>query len=141
MREETFGPTLPVMKVRDAAEAIEKANDSPLGLSGSVWTRDKDKANALARQLNTGTVNINNVITGLLQFGVPMPTWNESGLGSRSGGAEGVRKYCRQKSIVADRVAMKKELLWYPYGRQKGAFVETVVRLLSAKDWRRKFGR
>jgi acyl-CoA reductase-like NAD-dependent aldehyde dehydrogenase len=141
MREETFGPTLPVMKVRDAAEAIEKANDSPLGLSGSVWTRDKDKANALARQLNTGTVNINNVITGLLQFGVPMPGWKESGLGSRSGGADGIRKYCRQKSIVAERVAMKKELLWYPYGRKKGAFVETVVRLLSAKDWRRKFGR
>jgi acyl-CoA reductase-like NAD-dependent aldehyde dehydrogenase len=141
MREETFGPTLPVMKVRDAAEAIEKANDSPLGLSGSVWTRDKDKANALARQLNTGTVNINNVITGLLQFGVPMPAWNESGLGSRSGGAEGIRKYCRQKSIVAERVAMKKELLWYPYGRKKGVFVERVVRLLSAKDWRRKFGR
>ncbi|MGV7710980.1 aldehyde dehydrogenase family protein, partial [Mycobacterium kansasii] len=62
MREETFGPVLPVMKVRDAAEAIAKANDSKLGLSGSVWTRDKHKAAALARQLNTGTVNINNVI-------------------------------------------------------------------------------
>ena len=54
MREETFGPTLPVMKVRDVAEAIEKANDSRLGLSGSVWTRDKNKAMALARKMNTG---------------------------------------------------------------------------------------
>jgi acyl-CoA reductase-like NAD-dependent aldehyde dehydrogenase len=141
MREETFGPTLPVMKVRDLAEAIEKANDSRLGLSGSVWTRDKDKANAVARQMNTGTVNINNVITGLLQFGVPMPCWKESGLGTRSGGAEGIRKYCRQKSIVAERVAMKKELLWYPYGRKKGAIVESMLRLLSAKDWRRRLGR
>jgi acyl-CoA reductase-like NAD-dependent aldehyde dehydrogenase len=141
MREETFGPTLPVMKVRDVAEAIEKANDSNLGLAGSVWTRDKDKANALARQMNTGTVNINNVITGLLQFGVPMPGWKESGLGSRSGGADGIRKYCRQKSIVADRVAMKKELLWYPYSRKKGSFVEKMVRMMSAKDWRRRLGR
>ncbi|HEV7360271.1 MAG TPA: aldehyde dehydrogenase family protein [Mycobacterium sp.] len=41
MHEETFGPTLPAMKVRDAAEAIELANDSRLGLAGSVWTRDK----------------------------------------------------------------------------------------------------
>lgn len=141
MREETFGPTLPVMKVRDVAEAIEKANDSNLGLSGSVWTRDADKANIVARQMNTGTVNINNVITGLLQFGVPMLGWKESGLGSRSGGADGIRKYCRQKSIVAERVAMKKELLWYPYSRKKGTFVAAVVRLLSAKDWRRRLGR
>ncbi|WP_108921790.1 aldehyde dehydrogenase family protein [Mycobacterium montefiorense] len=141
MREETFGPTLPVMKVRDVAEAIEKANDSNLGLAGSVWPRDKDKANAVARQMNTGTVNINNVITGLLQFGVPMPGWKESGLGSRSGGADGIRKYCRQKSIVAERVAMKTELLWYPYSRKKGRFVENAVRLLSARDWRRRLGR
>ncbi|MCV7425420.1 aldehyde dehydrogenase family protein [Mycobacterium montefiorense] len=141
MREETFGPTLPVMKVRDVAEAIEKANDSNLGLAGSVWTRDKDKANAVARQMNTGTVNINNVITGLLQFGVPMPGWKESGLGSRSGGPDGIRKYCRQKSIVAERVAIKTELLWYPYSRKKGRFVENAVRLLSARDWRRRLGR
>jgi acyl-CoA reductase-like NAD-dependent aldehyde dehydrogenase len=141
MRQETFGPTLPVMKVRDVAEAIDKANDSNLGLSGSVWTKDKEKANTIARRMNTGTVNINNVVTGLLQFGVPMAGWKDSGPGSRSGGADGIRKYCRQKSIVADRVAMKKELLWYPYNRRKGAFVEGALRMLSARDWRRRMGR
>lgn len=140
MREETFGPILPVMKVRDAAEAMAKANDSKLGLSGSVWTRDRHKAKALTRQWNTGMVNINNVITGLLQFGVPMAGWNESGLGSRSGGADGIRKYCRTKSIVADRIVLKRELLWYPYSQRKGRLVETVVTALSAKDWRRRFG-
>ncbi len=141
MREETFGPTLPVMKVRDVTEAIERANDSNLGLSGSVWTRDKDKAMSVARQMNTGSVNVNNVITSLLQFGLPMVGWKESGIGSRSGGADGIRKYCRQKAIVADRVAMKKELLWYPYSRKKGSLVENMVRVLSAKDWRRRLGR
>lgn len=141
MREETFGPTLPVMKVRDVAEAIERANDSNLGLSGSVWTRDKDRAMSLARQMNTGSVNVNNVFASLLQFGLPMVGWKDSGIGSRSGGADGIRKYCRQKAIVADRVAMKKELLWYPYSRKKGSLVENVVRMLSAKDWRRRLGR
>ncbi len=141
MREETFGPTLPVMKVRDVAEAIERANDSRVGLSGSVWTRDKRKAMAVARQMNTGTVNINNVITGLLQFGLPMAGWKESGPGSRSGGADGIRKFCRTKSIVTDRVAMKKELLWYPYSPKKGNFVQKTLRFLSAKDWRRRLGR
>ena len=141
MREETFGPTLPIMKVRDVAEAIEKANDSELGLSGSVWTRDKNKAMALARKMNTGTVNINNVITNAFQFPVPMEGWNESGLGSRSGGAAGIRKYCRTKSIVAERVTMKKEPLWYPYSRKKGKLMGALVRMTSARDWRRRLGR
>ena len=92
MRDETFGPTLPVMAVRDAAEAIEKANDSRFGLSGSIWTRDNAKAMALAKQMNTGLVNINNVIMGCLQLALPMGGWNDSGLGLRSGGAIGIRK-------------------------------------------------
>lgn len=141
MREETFGPTLPVMKVRDAAEAIEKANDSPFGLSGSVWTRDKAKGMALARQMQTGTVNINNVITGIFQFPVPMAGWKESGIGSRSGGADGIRKYCRPKSIVAERVAIKKEPNWYPYGPRKGKLLSLMARLLAARDWRRRLAR
>ena len=139
MSEETFGPTLPVMKVRDAAEAIEKANDSQLGLSGSVWTRDKNKAMALARKMNTGTVDINNVMA--IPFPVPMEGWNESGLGSRSGGAAGIRKFCQTKSIVAERVAMKKELLWYPYSRKKGKTIAAMLRMTSARDWRRRLGR
>jgi acyl-CoA reductase-like NAD-dependent aldehyde dehydrogenase len=141
MREETFGPTLPVMKVRDAAEAIEKANDSRFGLSGSIWTRDKRKAMALARQMSTGTVNINNVLMGIFQFPVPMAGWKESGVGSRSGGAEGIRKYCRSKSIVAERIAMKKEPNWYPYSRRKGKMLSAVGRCLGARDWRRRLGR
>jgi acyl-CoA reductase-like NAD-dependent aldehyde dehydrogenase len=141
MRDETFGPTLPIMKVRDVTEAIEKANDSELGLSGSVWTRDKNKGMALARKMNTGTVNINNVIANAFQFPVPMEGWNESGLGSRSGGAAGIRKYCRTKSIVAERVAMKKEPLWYPYSRKKGKTIAALLRMTSARDWRRRLGR
>jgi acyl-CoA reductase-like NAD-dependent aldehyde dehydrogenase len=141
MREETFGPTLPVMKVHNVAEAIEKANDSGLGLSGSVWTRDKNKGMALARKMNTGTVNINNVITNVFQFPVPMEGWNDSGVGSRSGGAAGIRKFCRTKSIVGERVTMKKEPLWYPYGPKKGKIIAAMLRMTSAKDWRRRLGR
>jgi acyl-CoA reductase-like NAD-dependent aldehyde dehydrogenase len=141
MREETFGPTLPVMKVRDAAEAIEKANDSRFGLSGSIWTRDKAKAMALARQMNTGSVTINNVLTSVFQFGLPFGGWNDSGVGARSGGAAGIRKYCQAKSIVAERVTMKKEAMWYPYSRRKGKIVAAAGRFLSARDWRRRLGR
>jgi acyl-CoA reductase-like NAD-dependent aldehyde dehydrogenase len=141
MREETFGPTLPVMKVRDAAEAIEKANDSRLGLSGSIFTRDKAKAMALARQMSTGTVTLNNVITGIFQFPIPFGGWKESGVGSRSGGAEGIRKYCRAKSIVAERVTMKKEPMWYPYSPRKRKILVVAGKFLGARDWRRRLGR
>ncbi|HZA08836.1 aldehyde dehydrogenase family protein [Mycobacterium sp.] len=141
MRDETFGPTLPVMKVRDADEAIEKANDSRFGLSGSVWTRDRAKAMALAKRMDTGFVHINNVILGVIQLPLPFGGWHDSGLGERSGGAAGIRKYCRTKSIVADRVAMKKELNWYPYSRRKGRVMSTMIRLLAARDWHRRLGR
>ncbi|MGO9386045.1 MAG: aldehyde dehydrogenase family protein, partial [Mycobacterium sp.] len=141
MREETFGPTLPVMKVGDVDEAIQLANDSRFGLSGSVFTRDKDKAMAVAKRMNTGTVNINNVLMGVAQAPVPMAGWGESGLGSRQGGAAGIRKYCRTKSIVGDRVAMKKELNWYPYTRRKGRILMGMLRVLNARDWRRRLGR
>jgi acyl-CoA reductase-like NAD-dependent aldehyde dehydrogenase len=141
MREETFGPTLPVMKVRDAAEAIELANDSHLGLAGSVWTRDKVKAMNLARQLSTGAVSINNVLASVTQFPLPMAGWRESGIGSRSGGADGIRKYCRTKSIVAERIVVAKERNWYPYSRTKGKIVSAAGRFLGARDWRRRLGR
>jgi acyl-CoA reductase-like NAD-dependent aldehyde dehydrogenase len=131
---------LPVMKVRDAAEAIDKANDSELGLAGSVWTKDKNRAMALARKMKTGSVNINDVIANVLQFPVPMEGWGDSGVGSRSGGAAGIRKYCRTKSIVADRVTMRNPL-WYPYGPKKGKLLGAMIRMMSARDWARRIGR
>ena len=56
MTEETFGPTLPVMKVKDAEEAMRLANDSPYGLQASVWTDDTAKGERLARELEAGVV-------------------------------------------------------------------------------------
>jgi hypothetical protein len=70
-----------------------------------------------------------------------MEGWNESGVGSRSGGAAGIRKFCRTKSIVADRIAMKKEPNWYPYGRKKGKTIAALLRMTSARDWRRRLAR
>ena len=59
MTEESFGPVVGIMKVRDDAEAIQLMNDSPYGLTASVWTEDYDTAAALGQQIETGTVFMN----------------------------------------------------------------------------------
>ena len=106
MTEETFGPTLPIMKVATVAEAVRLANDSPYGLSASVFSRDVTRANDVALELDCGAVNINDVISNLMCTTAPMGGWKTSGIGARFGGADGLRKFCRQEAIVAPRTAV-----------------------------------
>src|SRR6201992_563057 len=103
MTEETFGPTLPIMKVASVAEAVRVANDSPYGLSAAVFSKDVERANDVALELDCGAVNINDVISNLMCTTAPMGGWKTSGMGARFGGAEGLRKYCRQEAVVAPR--------------------------------------
>ncbi|GFG52716.1 aldehyde dehydrogenase [Mycolicibacterium agri] len=103
MTEETFGPTLPIMKVSSVDEAIRLANDSPYGLSAAVFSKDVERAKKVAVQLECGAVNINDVISNLMCTTAPMGGWKTSGMGARFGGPEGLRKYCRQEAVVAPR--------------------------------------
>jgi acyl-CoA reductase-like NAD-dependent aldehyde dehydrogenase len=103
MTEETFGPTLPIMKVATVDEAIRLANDSEYGLSASVFSRDVDRAKDIALQLDCGAVNINDVIANLMCTTAPMGGWKASGIGARFGGADGLRKYCRVETVVGPR--------------------------------------
>jgi acyl-CoA reductase-like NAD-dependent aldehyde dehydrogenase len=91
------------MKVSSVEEAIRLSNDSPYGLSASVFSRDIDRAKAVAVQLDCGAVNINDVISNLMCTTAPMGGWKTSGIGARFGGADGVRKFCRQEVVVAPR--------------------------------------
>jgi acyl-CoA reductase-like NAD-dependent aldehyde dehydrogenase len=141
MREETFGPTLPVMKVRDEEEAIRLANDSSYGLSASVWTRDRARGERTARRLDVGAVNVNDMFINVFTFPVPQGGWKESGVGARLGGANGIRKYCRPQAITATRLTPRSELLWYPYTARKGNLVLRVTRFLGARDRSRRLGR
>jgi acyl-CoA reductase-like NAD-dependent aldehyde dehydrogenase/pimeloyl-ACP methyl ester carboxylesterase len=141
MREESFGPTLPVMKVADADEAIRLTNDSPYGLSASVWTRDTTRGREIARRLDVGAVNINDVFSNIFSFPVPHSGWKQSGIGARLGGAAGIRKYCRAQSIAEARIAPRSEPLWYPYTARKGRLLARLVRFLNARDLRRRLRR
>lgn len=141
MREETFGPTLPVMKVKSEEEAVRLANDSPYGLGASVWTSDHERAQRVAKRLEAGGISANNAMSAIFQFPLPMGGWKESGLGNRFGGPNGILKFCRQQSFCDERVDMKSEVHWYPYTKKKSNVSAKMVRLLGAHDWRRRLGR
>ncbi|MFE5501308.1 aldehyde dehydrogenase family protein [Amycolatopsis japonica] len=142
VREETFGPVLPVIKVADADEAIRLANDSEYGLSATVWTRDLAAGERIARRLDVGAVNINDAYANLFAMSLPHGGWKSSGTGARFGGAHGLRKYTRRQAITAPRFsALRKELQWYPYSRRRVRLTTRLLRAVVAGDPRRRFGR
>ncbi|HEX2129429.1 MAG TPA: aldehyde dehydrogenase family protein [Solirubrobacterales bacterium] len=99
MVEETFGPTLPVMRVGDADEAVALANDGPYGLQASVWTRDEVRGEQIARRIEAGVACVNDAQVNYGALELPMGGWKSSGLGSRHG-ADGIRKYTKRQSLM-----------------------------------------
>jgi acyl-CoA reductase-like NAD-dependent aldehyde dehydrogenase len=112
MREETFGPTLPVMKVSDVDEAVKLANDTSYGLSSSVYTGNLKKGEAIARRLSAGNAAVNDSIMHLLARHAPMAGSGESGLGQRNG-RDGILKYCEPQTIMVSRLGrMARDVGW-----------------------------
>ena len=101
MREETFGPVMPVMRVPDVETALRVANDSTLGLAGSVWSRDETRARALARRVQSGSVLVNDVLVNYFCVEAPLGGVKQSGLGFRHG-PEGLRQFCRLETVIED---------------------------------------
>jgi acyl-CoA reductase-like NAD-dependent aldehyde dehydrogenase len=141
MRDETFGPLLPVMKVANEEEAIALANDSNYGLSSSIWTTSRERGQRVSRRIEAGAVNVNNAMVNAFQFPLPMGGWKESGLGHRMGGPDGIRKYCRQQSFVSEKINFGTEIHWYPYTQRKARLTSRVLRLIEMHDWPRRLGR
>jgi acyl-CoA reductase-like NAD-dependent aldehyde dehydrogenase/choline dehydrogenase-like flavoprotein len=134
MTEETFGPTLPVMKVADAEEAVRLANDGPYGLQASVWTGDVERGEALARRIEAGVCCVNDAQINYAALELPMGGWKASGLGSRHG-ADGIRKYCRRQSLlVTPAYAPPREVHYLPYVPETTAIVTETMRALAASE-------
>lgn len=147
MVEETFGPVLPIMRVRDVDEALRLANASPYGLNASVWTRDRAKGEWLAAQIEAGLTTVNDVIVGFGVTDAPSGGLKESGLGKRHG-APGMRRFCHEQVIISDRfsfVSLTREPTWYPYTAQTERWFKRLTGALFstglAAKWRALLGK
>jgi acyl-CoA reductase-like NAD-dependent aldehyde dehydrogenase len=113
-QEETFGPILAIQTVRDAEEAIARANDSPFALAASVWTRDASRGQSIARRLRAGSVMINDAIS---YFGIaeaPHGGCGASGWG-RTHGKAGLMEMVQTKYIDVDRLPRREKPWWFRY--------------------------
>jgi acyl-CoA reductase-like NAD-dependent aldehyde dehydrogenase len=135
MREETFGPTLPIMKISDAEQGIRLANDSAYGLQASVWTDDVERGESLARRIQAGVVCVNDAQVNYTALNLPMGGWKASGLGTRHG-ANGIRKYTKVQSLLVTRRALKREPFMFPYSRRTTMLLRRFYKLFYGRGSR-----
>ena len=114
-QEETFGPILAMQTVKDAKEAVQRANDSSFALAASVWTGDRKRGEAIAQELRAGAVMVNDAIS---YFGIaeaPHGGCGASGWG-RTHGRAGLLEMVQTKYVDVDRLPRREKPWWYRYG-------------------------
>ncbi|MFZ0181261.1 MAG: aldehyde dehydrogenase family protein, partial [Candidatus Dormiibacterota bacterium] len=150
MREETFGPVLPIMPFDSDDDAIRLANDSDYGLAASIWTQNRARGETLARRIEAGTVMVNDAVACFGISEAPHGGVKASGMG-RTHGRFGLEEMVRIKHVDSDRLPRLKQVWWYGYGeafmRQMEGFVDLMFargsgrRLRGAIDSLRAFRR
>ena len=114
MRDETFGPVLPVMTFKTEDEAIRLANDSVFGLTASVWTKNVSRGRRIAERIDAGTVMVNEV---LYTHGIAQTPWGgikDSGYG-RTHGRAGLLELVTPRHIHVNRLSFIPDLWWFRY--------------------------
>ena len=133
MREETFGPVLPVMVVDSVDEAVRLANDSDYGLTASGWTKDAGTARRLQNDLQAGAVTINDCVSS---FGEPTAPWGgvkHSGIG-RTHGRAGLREMVQVKYVSRD-TSSRSDLWWFPYDGEMARVASAANQALHAPSF------
>ena len=130
-KEETFGPLLPVVRVRDEDEAVRRANEDGFNLTASVWTRDKRKASAIASKIKAGTVAVNAHAETAAAPWTPWGGVGESGYG-RLNGIQGLREFTVPVHVARNLNPKMKRLWWYPYDAASEATIAAFAKVLAA---------
>lgn len=135
MREETFGPVLPVMPFSSDEEAIRFANGSEFGLAASVWGKT-EHASRVARRIAAGSVLVNDLISGFAVSAAPHGGLKKSGIG-RTHGRLGMAELVRPVYLDVDLAPRTKKLWWYPYAGNFTA-MSSFTELVHASGTRRR---
>jgi succinate-semialdehyde dehydrogenase/glutarate-semialdehyde dehydrogenase len=139
MREETFGPVLPVMPFDTDEEAIRLANDSDYGLAASIWTRDRARGESLARRIQVGTVMVNDAIACFGISEAPHGGIKASGMG-RTHGRFGLEEMVRIKHVDSDHLPRMKQVWWYGYSQAFTRQMEGFVDMMFARSVLQRMG-
>ena len=129
VNEETFGPVMSIKSFKNENELIEKIHKTGYGLSSSIFGRDKKRINSIIKRMKTGNVNINDAMTSYAIPSLPYGGEGISGLGKQHG-IEGLRSYCRVKSVVENRFNFIDEPMWLGRPKFVELFLEKVVNFL-----------
>ena len=132
IREETFGPVMPIMPVRSVKEGIERANDSRFGLTASGWTRSAETAERFQRELQAGVVMVNEHVVAFAEATGSWGGLGESGIG-RAHGAFGLHELVNVKYVVHDEGSDTATPWYYPYGEDFDQFIQAAMPLLYGK--------
>lgn len=141
MREETFGPVIPVMKFRTVEEAIQLANDSTMALTSSVWTKNKKLGKEIAARLESGVTTINDHLYTHGQSETPWGGWKESGVG-RTHSLLGFEEMTQPKVINWDLFPTRRNIWWFPFNQETYEGLKAALRFIYPQAWgdRVKFG-
>jgi succinate-semialdehyde dehydrogenase/glutarate-semialdehyde dehydrogenase len=131
IKEEAFGPVLPIVKVKDADEAVALANDSTLGLNAYVFAGSNRRGVEVAKRVRAGTVLVNDVLVNYALAAIPFGGVKESGIG-RSHGEEGLRSMCEERVVARPLMARfpVSGFFRYPYSAERTQRVQKALRWL-----------
>jgi acyl-CoA reductase-like NAD-dependent aldehyde dehydrogenase len=131
-REETFGPVMTIIRVRDEAEAIRLANDCAYGLGSSVFTRDSARGERIAKQISAGMTVVNDYGLAYMMQSAPFGGVGISGFG-RINGREGLRECCNVKTVVTDKLPIHQGMSFYPIRKATFPLLQNVISILYGR--------